>query len=124
MMTSNFDSKLVYVCSPYAKYPGHDIGQNISDAKEYCRLVAKCGFIPFASHLLYTSIFDDSNPAERAYGIDLGIRVLEKCDMLWVFGDYISSGMKQEIEYAEKKGILVLYVSNIDSANGSCSLAV
>lgn len=114
-MTSSFDSELVYVCSPYAEYDGHTIQENIEKAKVYCRAVAKCGYIPFASHLLYTSIYDDSIPEERAYGIELGIKMLDRCDMVWVFGDYISSGMKQEIGYAIKKGIPILYVK--DTAN-------
>lgn len=39
----------------------------------------------------------------------MGIVLLTKCEEIWVFGSYISSGMAAEIAKARKKGIPIRY---------------
>ncbi len=100
--------ELVYVASPYAG----DIEQNVENAKAYCRYVMKQGYVPLASHLLYPQMLDDTNLKERQLGTQLGIELLERCNVLWVFGETVSSGMAAEIAAAEGSGIPILKVSD------------
>lgn len=95
--------KLVYIASPYAG----DIEKNTEYAKKACRFVMNEGYAFFAPHLLYPSVLDDDNPAERQLGLDMGLAALTRCDELWVFGDRISAGMSAEIREAERLGIPV-----------------
>jgi len=105
------DMKLVYIASPYAG----DIEYNIKMAKKYCRYAMECGYTPVAVHLLYPTFLDDSNPAERAIGIKMGLRVLAACEELWVCGNRVSEGMKMEIAEAKKLGIKVKYIKSIEN---------
>ena len=102
--------KLIFIASPYAG----DIERNIEYAKQACRHVLDKGNAFFCPHLLYPQILDDNNPEERKLGIRLGKEVLTKCDELWAFGNHISSGMFEEIEYAKERGILVKRVMQLD----------
>ena len=45
-------------------------------------------------------------------GLYFGLFWLSKCDEVWVFGDYISFGMKAEIDKAIKRRMTVRYFSN------------
>lgn len=70
---------IVYVASPYAG----DVEQNVKNAREYCRYTMEQGNIPLASHLLYPQILNDSNPAERSLGTQMGLELISRCDELW-----------------------------------------
>ncbi|PKL35860.1 MAG: hypothetical protein CVV44_20295 [Spirochaetae bacterium HGW-Spirochaetae-1] len=94
---------LVIIESPYAG----DIDKNT----EYARLCVldslHRGESPYASHLFFTQpgILDDAVPAERALGIEAGLRWGEKADKTVVYTDIgISQGMRIGIERAEKAG--------------------
>lgn len=91
---------LVYICSPFAG----DIQQNTENARIYCRFAIEHGAIPFAPHLLYPQFMDDDKPEERALALEMGLRMLDRCDELWVFGRKISAGMYLEITYAMRIG--------------------
>lgn len=41
----------------------------------------------------------------------MNIILMSKCAELWVFGSYISSGMKAEIERAKRKNMKIRYFS-------------
>lgn len=65
---------------------------------------------PFASHLLYTHVLDDTNPEEREQGIEAGLAWGSVADATVVYTDYgISNGMKLGIERAESEGRTVEY---------------
>lgn len=85
--------KKVFVCSPYAG----DIAGNVRRAQEYCKIEIVRGNAPFAPHLLYPYLMDDSNPVERTHGIKMGLEFLNVCDELHVYGARVSSGMEAEI---------------------------
>ena len=102
--------KLIYVASPYAG----DTEKNIEYAKQACRYVLNEGNAFFCPHLLYPQILDDNNPEERRLGINIGKEFLSKCDELWVFGEHISQGMFEEIEFAKVKGIPVRRIREMD----------
>ena len=96
---------MVYICSPYAG----NISENIRNAQCYSRFAVKQGYLPITPHLLFTQFLDDGLQSERELGMFFGIVLMSKCSEVWVFGEKISSGMKTEIEYAERKGYRVRY---------------
>ncbi len=98
--------KLIYVASPYAG----DIENNVAFAKSACEYVMEQGHAFFAPHLYYTQFLDDSKPAQREIGLEMGIETLKRCDELWLFGDTISHGMRKELEFAKKQNIPTFHV--------------
>lgn len=98
---------IVYVASPYAG----DIGNNIIRARAYCRHVVNEGHMPIAPHLLYPQFVCEDT--ERHIGLGFGLKLLELCDELWVFGDRISIGMSAEIEEAKKRGMPIKYIRKV-----------
>ena len=93
---------LVYICSPlrgnYAK--------NTLNAKKYCRAAVDAGVFPIAPHLYCPMFLNDREETEREIGIALGLRLLEVCQEVWVYGyENPSEGMKAEIEHAKALNI-------------------
>ena len=83
--------KLIYIASPYAG----DIEANTAFAKKACR---------YAIHQGHT----------REIGLRLGHRVLEVCDELWLCGGRVSSGMAREIEEAQRLGIPIRQIGELE----------
>lgn len=84
--------------------------KNIIKAQGYCREAAELwpDVVPIAPHVYCTQFTDDTIPAERELGMELGIAMLDMCDELWVYGiENPSEGMRREIEYAKANGIPV-----------------
>lgn len=96
--------KRIFICSPYSG----DIEANTARAIEYCQRVIAEGHSPFAPHLFYPQMLDESNPVDRAKGIACGLAWLDVCDELWVFGE-VSAGMQQEILEATASMITIRY---------------
>jgi len=100
--------KVVYIASPLSG----DVEQNLQFARQACRYAMAQGAVPFAPHLLYTQMLDDGKPEERQLGIEMGSRMLGRCDELWLCGDRISPGMAGEKELAEELGIPVRSIAS------------
>ena len=98
-------TKMIYVCSPL----GGDIERNINKALGYCRFVYSKGVVPLAPHSIFTQFLDDNIQEERVAGTQMGLRLLRRCDEVWVFGDTISEGMAAEIKLAQQMGFKILY---------------
>lgn len=81
-------------------------------AKDYCAYAASCGVIPLAPHTIFTQYLNDAVPEQREQGLRMGHELLERCDELWVMGDTISQGMKDEIGLATFLQLPILYVSD------------
>ena len=96
----------IYICS---KYKG-DVKANVRNALKFCKAICKLGHIPVAPHLYFTRFLDDNIDEERQLGLELGLELLSDCDELWVFGDDISEGMLQEMNFAKFINIPVRYV--------------
>jgi len=94
---------LVYVCSPYAG----DTKANIQAARRYCRFVASRDCVPFASHLLFTQFLNDKVKKERDLGMIFGRVMMRICKEIWVFGEEVTPGMKEELMYAKRKGFRI-----------------
>lgn len=101
---------LVYIASPLSG----DVEQNLEFARKACRFAIEQEVTPFAPHLLYTQMLDDSSPAERQLGIEMGNQMLKLCDELWLCGDRISEGMANEKELAERLDIPVHQINAED----------
>ncbi len=98
---------MVYICSPYAG----NVAENVRNAQRYSRFAVDKGYLPITPHLLFTQFLDDELRSERDLGMFFGLVLMSKCSEVWVFGDYISSGMKTEIEIAQRKGYKVSFFS-------------
>ncbi len=96
---------LVYICSPFSG----KVKKNKRNARKYCRFALEQHTIPFAPHLLFPQFMDDSSPEERKLAMFMNMIMLGHCEELWVFGDSISAGMKQEIRKAERKRMKIRY---------------
>ncbi len=96
---------IVYICSPFSG----DVDGNVSRARRYCRFAVDCGYIPIAVHLLYPQFMDDNDPDERELALFFGNAIMSKCSEVWVFGDYISSGIAAEIRRARWKNYRIRF---------------
>ena len=67
------------------------------------------GYIPIAPHLLFPQFMNDDIPRERELAMFFGNVLMSKCAEVWVCGDRISSGMKEEIRRAERKNYKIRY---------------
>jgi hypothetical protein len=91
----------VFICSPFAG----DTKGNVRKALQYCRFALGQGKLPIAPHCYFPRFMDDDHPAERELGLSFGLRLLNECRELWVFGSYISAGMERELQAAKRRGI-------------------
>ena len=96
---------IVYICSPYAG----DVPRNVENARKYSRFAVDQGCIPVAPHLLFPQFLNDNNPRERQLGFFFGTALMSKCSEVWVFGDRISEGMKEELKRARWKNYRLRY---------------
>jgi hypothetical protein len=118
--------KLVYVCSPYRGIKGKHIGSDDKIklheeiAKAICFTVAENDLVPIAPHLYFTKFLDDSFEDERNMGINCGLALLEKCDVMMIYTGCcgISVGMRMEIEYTKSNNIPYVFIerNNLQSA--------
>ena len=91
--------RLVYISSPLRG----DVERNIQRARDYCAYAASCGVIPLAPHTIFTQYLDDEQPEQREQGLAMGRDLMWRCDDLWVVGNTISSGMREEMELATRQ---------------------
>ena len=96
---------IVYICSPFSG----NIERNIKAARAYSRFAVDKGCLPIAPHLLFPQFLNDSDQFERKLGCRFGEILMDRCAEVWVFGSYISKGMKAEIQRAERKGYALRY---------------
>lgn len=86
--------KTIFVCSPYRG----DIEKNEEFARKASRSVVDEGHLPIAPHLLLPQFMNEET--ERAKAIEMNKQILRRCDELWVYGNEITEGMKEEINFA------------------------
>ncbi len=96
---------VVYICSPYSG----DTERNVENAKRYSRFAVDRHYLPITPHIYFTQFMDDNIPEERDTAIFMNWVLMSKCVELWVFGEYISPGMKAEIERAKRKHMKIRY---------------
>lgn len=87
-----------------------DIQGNIKRVLNICEEIHSNEIIPVVPYLTSLQYLDDSVLEDREMGIDANLECFHRryIDELWLFGDKISTGMKQEIELAKELGIPVI----------------
>jgi hypothetical protein len=97
---------LVIIESPYAG----NVEKNTKYAQACMMDSLGRGEFPFASHLLYTQMLDDSIPEQRTIGINAGLAWGQHAGKTVVYTDLgISSGMMCGIKNAFKSGREIEY---------------
>lgn len=100
--------QLVLIESPYQG----DVERNKTYARECLLDSLMRGEAPFASHLLYTQVLDDSQALERRTGIEAGLAWGEKAQATVVYTDLgITPGMRIGIDQARESGRPVIFRS-------------
>ncbi len=96
--------KLVYICAPLRG----EVEKNIEFARQKAREVFQNGDIPVCPHLMFPPIADPDHPIEDQTAREMGLRLVESCQQLNVYGSTWTEGMWVEIHHAEKLGIPVM----------------
>lgn len=87
---------LVYICSAYSWSEDGDVYNTCN----YCRFALDRFCYPVAPQLHYPWFLRDENPMERELAFLCGLRLMECCDEVWIFGDKLTPDMRREVEYA------------------------
>ena len=101
--------KRVYICAPL----GGNIERNLEDVKRYTKYALKCGAAPVVPHFSALCL-DDNIPKEREIGMAAGLSLLWFCDEMWVFGDEVTKGMANEIQFCKNLNIRICYMKDHD----------
>lgn len=97
--------RVVQFESPFGAPDADGIVKNVAYALLGMRDSLRRGEAPFASHLLYTQILDDTIPEERTLGIDAGLAIGAAAEATVVYEDLgISRGMQYGIDHAVELG--------------------
>lgn len=96
--------KLVYICAPLRG----DVTNNVEFARQKAQEVFVEGNIPICPHLLFPPVADPDDPAQDEKARAMGLRLLESCQQMNVYGPVWTDGMWQEIYKAGELGIPVM----------------
>lgn len=95
----------VVIESPFAPSTFANGGEHEAYAREALRDSLDRGEAPWASHLLYTQVYDDTDPELRRRGIDAGLALSRDFDLTAVYADMgVSEGMQRGIRAARELG--------------------
>ena len=94
--TESNKMKRIFICSPYSG----NIRENVTTAQAMCKLAIKHGYAPFAPHLLYPQLLDDTNPNQRGKGMSCGRAFLAVCNEVWQLDVPPTIGMEEELAFA------------------------
>ena len=95
--------KLVYICAPLRG----DVEKNIEFARQKAQEVFQAGDIPVCPHLMFPPVADPENPQQDQAARDMGLRLVESCQEVHVYGLEWTEGMWAEIRHAMDLGIQV-----------------
>ena len=95
--------RLVYICAPLRG----DVEKNIEFARQKAKEVFQSGDIPVCPHLMFPPIADPENPEQDQAAREMGLRLVESCQQVNVYGTAVSEGMWAEINHAVLLGIPV-----------------
>ncbi|MPV50144.1 hypothetical protein GCG21_09020 [Pseudactinotalea sp. HY160] len=100
--------RTVIIESPYAG----NVQANIDYAREAMKDSLDRGEAPMLSHLLYTQVLDDDDPAERALGIQAGFAWRAAAQATIVYTDLgLTPGMRAGVTDALRRGQNIEYRS-------------
>ena len=95
--------RMVYICAPLRG----DVEKNIEFARQKALEVFQAGDIPVCPHLTFPPIADPENPVQDQAAREMGLRLVESCQQVNVYGTVVSEGMWAEINHAILLGIPV-----------------
>ena len=95
--------KLVYICAPLRG----DVEKNIEFARQKAQGVFQAGDIPVCPHLMFPPVADPENPQQDQAAREMGLRLVESCQQVNVYGPEWTEGMWAEIRHAMDLGIEV-----------------
>ena len=95
--------KLVYICAPLRG----DVEKNIEFARQKAQEVFQAGDIPVCPHLMFPPIADPEIPQQDQAAREMGLRLVESCQEVHVYGPEWTEGMWAEIRHAMDLGIEV-----------------
>jgi hypothetical protein len=102
--------KCAIIESPYGHPDPVIVARNLRYARACMKDSLDRGEAPFASHLLYTQVYDDNNPELRKCGIEAGLAIGKLMDKTVVYTNLgISEGMRWGIRAAEEAGRPIEY---------------
>lgn len=96
--------KLIYICAPLRG----EVEKNIAFARERAREVFAGGDVPICPHLMFPPIADPENPTQDQAVREMGLRLVESCQQVNVYGPVWTDGMCAEIRHAERLGIPIM----------------
>ena len=95
--------KLVYICAPLRG----DVEKNIEFARQKAQEVFQAGDIPVCPHLMFPPVADPENPQQDQAAREMGLRLVESCQEVHIYGPEWTEGMWAEIRHAMDLGIQV-----------------
>lgn len=114
MKTKNA-KKIVFVGHPVSG----NIQENIKKILDICKQIHNKQVIPCVPYLVSLQYLNDEIIEDRELGIEANLECFHRgyIDELWLFGDRVSRGMKQEVELALSLNIPV--VSKTEGTEGT-----
>ena len=98
----------VQILSPFRGKTPAERDRNVAYAQAAMLDCLERDEAPFAPHLLYPAVLDESEPEQRAHAISAGLEWLAVAEAVVVYEDYgVSEGMAAELRAAEVAGIPV-----------------
>lgn len=95
----------MYICTPLRG----EAEQNITLAKETARVVFQGGDIPICPNLLFTLIATPGDPVQEQAAQEMGLRLVELCQQVNVYGPVLTPEMQAETQRAHDLGIPVIF---------------
>lgn len=110
-------TQIAYISAPYRGKDEIEVKQNVALAEEIGRYVeGLTGMHPVVVHTMILAQWGpNSYPPDSKEDleiIDMNLKWLKRSSVMYICGDRISFGMKQEIDFCEKNGIPVVYLDN------------
>ena len=96
--------RLVYICAPLRG----NVEKNVEFARQKAQEVFQAGNIPICPHLMFPPIADPENPIQDQAAREMGLRLVETCQQVNVYGLEWTEGMWAEIHRAMDLGIPVM----------------
>jgi|SRR3989344_1034166 len=98
--------KTVFIAHPISM----DIKGNTEKILAICRELHSHDIIPVAPYLVSLQYLNDEMVEDRQLGVSANMECFHRryIDELWLYGNCISSGMKEEVELARSLGIPII----------------
>ena len=99
-------TKTVFIAHPISG----DVRGNVKKVLEICEMIHTKDIIPVAPYLVSLQYLDDAVVEDRELGMEANHECFRRhyIDELWLFGDFISTGMWKEINLARELGIPII----------------